>query len=261
MKFTVVGSHASNSLSPKLHNWIYKSLNLNHSYSYLEVNEITGEMINLYDGLNITNPFKNKVISYLNDMDPLANKTQSVNCIKVDNNKAIGYNTDYYGFSKLIEINKIDFSNKKIIVLGAGGASNTICSYLYNHNYNFKILNRNNENALSLINKIELNAHHVIKHSSLKNEEYDVIINCLSLNVDIVNYLKQIGHDFHLLDFYIDINYNLMDGMSSNINSDKLVDGMDMLIFQAIQSIEIWIENDISQNVDYNKLRNHIIGN
>ena len=76
-----------------------------------------------------------------------------------------------------------------------------------------------------------------------------------------MNYLKQIGHDFHLLDFYIDINYNLMDGMNSNINSDKLVDGMDMLIFQAIQSIEIWIENDISQNVDYNKLRNHIIGN
>ena len=76
-----------------------------------------------------------------------------------------------------------------------------------------------------------------------------------------MNYLKQIGHDFHLLDSYIDINYNLMDGMSSNINSDKFVDGMDMLIFQAIQSIEIWIENDISQNVDYNKLRNHIIRN
>ena len=60
---------------------------------------------------------------------------------------------------------------------------------------------------------------------------------------------------------FIDMNYNVSDNFISNINANKIVNGIDMLIFQAIKSIEIWMENDILHSVDYHSLRKHIIEN
>ena len=57
------------------------------------------------------------------------------------------------------------------------------------------------------------------------------------------------------------MNYNLKSNFIAGINTDKIIDGTDMLIFQAIKSIEIWMENDILHSVDYNRLRKHITEN
>jgi shikimate 5-dehydrogenase len=57
------------------------------------------------------------------------------------------------------------------------------------------------------------------------------------------------------------MNYNVKSDFIAGINADKIIDGVDMLIFQAIKSIEIWMENDILHSVDYHRLRKHIIEN
>ena len=126
MKFAVLGSNTSNSLSPKLHSIVYDILELNHSYSFIESSDIDQGILLKYNGLNITNPFKKSIINYVDNVDPLAEKIGSVNCIKYSNSKIYGFNTDYYGFNQFIRSNKIELHNKNILVVGAGGASLSI---------------------------------------------------------------------------------------------------------------------------------------
>lgn len=261
MNFAVIGSNTSESLSPKLHNFIYKLLNLNNSYSFLEMDDIEYSILLEYSGLNITNPFKNKIIKYINELDPIAQETQSVNCIKKVKNQIIGYNTDYYGFNKSMNQNKIDFYNKKIIVLGAGGVSSTICKFLNDNQFNFKILNRTSKNLDILKKRLDLSDNKIADTNYLKELDGDTIINCLSPSVSSEEYLKTIGLFDIPIDTYIDINYNISDNIIFNINASKIVDGIDMLIFQGIKSIEIWMENDILHDVDYHSLHKHIMEN
>ncbi len=261
MNFAVIGSNTSESLSPKLHNFIYKLLNLNNSYSFLEVDEIEYSILLEYSGLNITSPFKNKIIKYINELDPIAQETQSVNCIKTVKDQIFGYNTDYYGFNKSMIQNKIDFYNKKIIVLGAGGVSSTICKFLNDNKFNFKILNRTSKNLDILKKRLSLDDNKIADTNYLKELDVDTVINCLSPSASSEEYLKTIGLFDIPIDTYIDINYNISENIISNINANRMVDGLDMLIFQAIKSIEIWMENDILQGVDYQSLHKHIMEN
>ena len=253
MKFAVLGSNTSTSLSPKLHSIVYDILELNHSYSFIESSDIDQDMLLKYNGLNITNPFKKSIINYVDNVDPLAEKIGSVNCIKYSNSKIYGFNTDYYGFNQFIKSNNIELFNKDILVVGAGGASLSICSYLNDINKKFKILNRTYTNTQHFINKLNV-SNNSIYDGKLKH--YDIIINCLPNNVNFLKMLERNEIDYHRSSSIIDINY------LTNINyindNQNYYNGIDMLIHQAIKSIEIWIEKDISQIVDYQIIKDRL---
>ena len=253
MKFAVLGSNTSTSLSPKLHSIVYDILELNHSYSFIESSDIDQDMLLKYNGLNITNPFKKSIINYVDNVDPLAEKIGSVNCIKYSNSKIYGFNTDYYGFNQFIKSNNIELFNKDILVVGAGGASLSICSYLNDINKKFKILNRTYTNTQHFINKLNI-SNNSIYDGKLKH--YDIIINCLPNNVNFLKMLERNEIDYHRSSSIIDINY------LTNINyindNQNYYNGIDMLIHQAIKSIEIWIEKDISQIVDYQIIKDRL---
>lgn len=253
MKFAVLGSNTSTSLSPKLHSIVYDILELNHSYSFIESSDIDQDMLLKYNGLNITNPFKKSIINYVDNVDPLAEKIGSVNCIKYSNSKIYGFNTDYYGFNQFIKSNNIELFNKNILVVGAGGASLSICSYLNDINKKFKILNRTYTNTQHFINKLNI-SNNSIYDGKLKH--YDIIINCLPNNVNFLKMLERNEIDYHRSTSIIDINY------LTNINyindNQNYYNGIDMLIHQAIKSIEIWIEKDISQIVDYQIIKDRL---
>ena len=253
MKFAVLGSNTSTSLSPKLHSIVYDILELNHSYSFIESSDIDQDMLLKYNGLNITNPFKKSIINYVDRVDPLAEKIGSVNCIKYTNSKIYGFNTDYYGFNQFIKSNNIELFNKNILVVGAGGASLSICSYLNDINKKFKILNRTYTNTQHFINKLNI-SNNSIYDGKLKH--YDIIINCLPNNVNFLKMLERNEIDYHRSTSIIDINY------LTNINyindNQNYYNGIDMLIHQAIKSIEIWIEKDISQIVDYQIIKDRL---
>lgn len=253
MKFAVLGSNTSTSLSPKLHSIVYDILELNHSYSFIESSDIDQDMLLKYNGLNITNPFKKSIINYVDRVDPLAEKIGSVNCIKYTNSKIYGFNTDYYGFNQFIKSNNIELFNKDILVVGAGGASLSICSYLNDINEKFKILNRTYTNTQHFINKLNI-SNNSIYDGKLKH--YDIIINCLPNNVNFLKMLERNEIDYHRSTSIIDINY------LTNINyindNQNYYNGIDMLIHQAIKSIEIWIEKDISQIVDYQIIKDRL---
>ena len=77
-------------------------------------------------GLNVTIPYKEKVLKYIDEFDEISNKTKVVNTIINNNGVLKGYNTDYYGFLNMCKNNNISFKNKKALILGSGGTSKTI---------------------------------------------------------------------------------------------------------------------------------------
>ena len=263
MKYSVIGSSTSKSFSPLIHNWIYKVLGLNSIYTYHEIgfNQLPDIIIemrnNKINGINVTNPFKEIIIPQIDTCDTFAKSIGSINCIKVDNGKIMGYNTDYYGFCSSIFLNKVNL-NGNVLVLGAGGGSRAICMYLNEKKINFSIYNRSLENSKRMISSLNINGVSPVTSHTL-DKKFSIIINCITSEVDPISILSSIKYDFDFLDTFVDLNYNTE--INSGLpQSSKYIGGIDMLIYQALKSIEIWTGRDISSKIDFKMLKEFIKG-
>ena len=254
MRFAVIGSNVKKSLSPKLNNWIYNKLNLRHTYSSIQASDIyikkIFQMINTgeINGINVTAPFKTKIINNVQKIDFLANEIGAINCINFDQGILKGYNTDYYGFSHLIELHKINLSNNSVLVLGAGGVSRAVCTYLKHNNVSYSIYNRTSDKIIIDNN----NRQSIVDINKLIG--FDIVINCLSNNRDCYKMIEDCVLTSSYPKVFIDLNYNTKKLFNTNHYSNRYIDGIYMLIFQAIRSNEIWINNSLPLNIDYVKL-------
>ena len=121
--YLVIGNPIEHSLSPKLHNYWIKENNIEAKYEKLKLNENEIKSLILevreqkLNGVNVTVPFKKKVINYLDDLSSEAEKTQSVNTIYFKNNRVVGHNTDIEGFEMAIKNLKFNIKGKKIFIL------------------------------------------------------------------------------------------------------------------------------------------------
>ena len=125
MEYGLIGEHLGHSYS-KL---IQEKLLDNYTY---EIQEVSKEDLDSFmkkrefKAINVTIPYKQAVIPYLEEMDQAARKIGAVNTIVNRNGKLYGYNTDYYGFLYMVETHGISLKGKKVLVLGNGGASQAI---------------------------------------------------------------------------------------------------------------------------------------
>ena len=126
-KYLVIGNPIEHSLSPKLHNHWFEKNNINATYHKKQINEIDikdiiselrNEKIN---GINVTVPFKQSIIPFVDEFSTEANNAHSVNTIYKENNKVFGHNTDISGFELAMRKKGYDIKGKKIFILGAGG--------------------------------------------------------------------------------------------------------------------------------------------
>ncbi len=120
-KYGLIGGSVSHSLSKRLHGLIggyaYSLIELRDSARLSEVLRMAG-----FYGFNITNPYKEAVMSYMDELSEEAEAIQAVNTVKVlPDGKLKGYNTDYLGFMKLFKAEVVN--GKKVAILGTGGAS------------------------------------------------------------------------------------------------------------------------------------------
>ena len=131
-KYLVIGNPIEHSLSPKLHNYWIKKKKIDAIYDKKLINE--GDIENLVSqvkkeyihGINVTVPFKQKVIPFVDELTSEANESQSINTIYKENNKIIGHNTDMAGFELGLRHVNYNGKNKKIFILGAGGVVSSI---------------------------------------------------------------------------------------------------------------------------------------
>ena len=156
-KFGIIGNPIKHSLSPILHKYWFNKYNIDADYSIIEVNDKElPEIINKikkgeYAGVNVTLPFKQKIINYVDKVVNDAELTGSVNTILNNNEITIGENTDVYGLQAAY-LKEIDNSlNKKALVIGAGGVSpSVILSIKKSGIKNISITNRTKEKCIFL---------------------------------------------------------------------------------------------------------------
>jgi shikimate dehydrogenase len=256
-KFLVIGNPIEHSLSPQLHNYWIKKNNINAIYEKLKVNKDDIKNIifqikeNKISGINVTVPFKKTVIPFLDKLTLEAEKTLSVNTIYYDNGQVIGHNTDIGGFEISIKKSNIDISNKKVLILGAGGVVSSIIFALRKLKVSKIIIsNRTKEKAKNLNN--------LFKNLSItdwgETPNFDMIINATSLGLkkkDKINIdLSSVGKN----KFFYDIIYNPKE--TSFLKTGKnlgnsTINGKLMFIYQAYLAFSIWhgIKPEIDDNV------------
>ncbi len=123
MKYGLIAEKLSHSFSKEIHNALF-----NYEYELCEIpKDKLGEfMINReFNAINVTIPYKEAVIPYLDFIDDNARKIGAVNTVVNKDGKLYGYNTDYMGMLALINNAKIEIANKKVLILGSGGTSKT----------------------------------------------------------------------------------------------------------------------------------------
>ena len=128
MKCGLLGRTLSHSYSPQIHSQLG-----DYAYSLFEKEpeELADFLRNGdWDGINVTVPYKKDVISYLDELSPVAQKIGAVNTIVRRNGRLNGHNTDYFGFLAMVKESGLDVMGKKALVLGSGGASNTAAAVL-----------------------------------------------------------------------------------------------------------------------------------
>jgi shikimate dehydrogenase len=147
----VIGDPVEHTMSPAMHNAAYRTLGLDFVYLPFHVRPrdlpqaISGMKALNIRGLNVTIPHKTSVIALIDKVDELAAKIGAVNTIANDKGKLIGYNTDAQGFMEALNQHDVDPADKKVLLLGAGGAARAIAFILVETQAEITILNRKQE--------------------------------------------------------------------------------------------------------------------
>ena len=131
-QFAIIGNPISHSLSPVLHNYWFEKYNIDANYILLDIEEKDIEIVvkkvrkKELNGINVTLPYKQKIIPFVDQLVNDAKSTNSVNTIYLNDDGIIGENTDVFGLQAgyLKEIN--NSKNKKALVIGAGGVSPSV---------------------------------------------------------------------------------------------------------------------------------------
>lgn len=123
MKYGLIGEKLSHSFSKQIHEQLF-----DYSYELIELSQVELDAFlkkRDFCAVNVTLPYKEAVIPYLDAMDEMAAQIGAVNTIVHREGKLYGYNTDYYGLHALIERSGISVADKKVLILGSGGTSKT----------------------------------------------------------------------------------------------------------------------------------------
>ncbi len=239
-KFYVVGNKSSKSLSPLIFNYWFKKYKIDAKYGFLELNKNNFEKEILKTiknkdvfGLNITIPFKEKIIKHIDMLDNHSMKIKAVNCVSI-NTKIHGINTDWKGYFKTLPRLK-NLNKKNIIIIGYGGAAHAIHYVLKKKKFkNIIIINRTKK-KLMFENKIKytLGLNQLTKH--LKNA--DLIINTTPINPINKSQVMLVNKKTILSDIvYSPKETKFLRKFPNN----KKIYGIDMLIQQAVPCFKYW---------------------
>lgn len=250
----VIGYPISHSLSPKLHNyWLNKYAILGEYKSYeVKPEELEDFILSLSDrnlsGINITVPHKERTYEILKakgKLTDIALKTEAVNTVYYEEGNLVGTNTDYSGFknSFLNQVKNAKLENKKILIIGAGGAAKAIIAGLLEEKENkIIIINRTTEKAENLAKKVKKTRNkEKIEIGNLDNleekiEESDIIVNTTSCGLNGKHNLEIDFTKIKTQKIFYDIVYKPLETKflkDAKTHGHETVTGIGMLIYQA----------------------------
>ena len=245
-KHLIIGSPISHSLSPKLHNYWFQQYNIDAIYEKFQpradqikeiLNKIkSGEIW----GINVTVPFKKKVIPFVENLSKTAKETSSVNTIFKKEDLIYGDNTDVQGFELSLKYENCDITNKKAFILGAGGVVPSIIKALKNLNIKQIFLSNRTIKNSDYIKK-QFPEIIIVEWGQIPG--FDIIINATSLGLNKEDHINFNFEELNNPKIFYDLIYNppitkfLEQAKQSG---HKIINGKMMLLFQAQKAFEIW---------------------
>ena len=240
MKYYLIGYPLNYSCSPIIH----KAFNRNVDYSIkvLKEEELAGFIKNKdFAGLNVTIPYKEKVIAYLDELDKSASSIKAVNTIINYNGKLVGYNTDYYGVLNTFKNHKVDVKDKVVMILGSGGTYKTcivVCQDLC---------------AKEVIGVSRFEKDGFITYlEAMKRNDVQILINATPVGTmpNVENSPIELSN-FTSLECVLDMIYNpihtqlLIDAEGRKV---KTINGLMPLVYQAGKAEELFLNTKFTQN-------------
>ncbi len=252
----VIGDPVAHSLSPQMHNAGYEALNIDNQYIYVgckvDVNDIDdfikGVRVMKIQGISCTMPHKIAVMPYLDEINEVAKKIGAVNTIVNDNGKLIGYNTDWLGIITPLE--KITtIKNKRVALIGAGGAARAAAYAVTSKGANLTIYNRTLEKAQKLVEIFGGTAFRLDGLNNITNA--DIIINTTSVGLKNKN-------ETILPKKFITKNQILFDAVYGNETQflrdakekgTQTIAGVEMLLCQGVEQFKLFTGHDAPVDV------------
>ena len=241
-QFGLIGKNIEYSFSRKFFSEKFSSDNKYSNYDYTNYDiESIHDLNNVFNsknlyGLNVTIPYKEKIISFLDKISDEAEQIGAVNTICFENGSKVGYNTDIFGFTESLKMNKIDNIDSALI-LGTGGAAKTIIYFCNKNNIPFNVVSRQESNLNLSYN--ELNEDIFKKRVLIVNctplGTYPDIKKCPKLPYELIN--KE--------NILFDLVYNPSETLFMKKGKEigcKTLNGYQMLRLQAEKSWEIWAD-------------------
>lgn len=242
MQLGLIGKTLSHSFSKSYFEEKFQKENLKgYSYTNFELSDISEFPTLLKNnpelkGLNVTIPYKEEIIPFLNEMDEPAKQIGAVNCIKIRNGKTIGYNTDVYGFRQSIKP-FLEPKHSRALILGTGGSSKAVAFALKQIGVDYYFVSSSAKKTPNTFLYKELN--------SVIFSQFHLLVNCTPLGMyPGIHNCPDIPYEFvtenHLA---YDLIYNPAETLFLKKCAEKgaiTINGLSMLRLQAEKSWEIW---------------------
>lgn len=245
MEYGLIGHPLGHSFSKEIHEalagYTYEICDIDENAfpSFMEQRE--------FKGINVTIPYKEKVIPYLDFIDPTAKKIGAVNTVVNKDGKLFGYNTDIFGLSELIKRNVKTLENKTVLVLGSGGTSKT-AEYAADSLGCKKVYKASRKDGL--LSPLEKTEYITYKKLCDIAESVDVIINTTPVGMYPESEKTPVDIEiFKNLEAVIDAVYNplqtklVCDAKKRGIKAES---GLFMLVSQAVRASELFTEKSIA---------------
>ncbi len=243
--FGIIGFPLSHSLSPVMHNRAFEELGINAVYLYFPCREVEGVVAGMKSlsikGLSVTIPHKEKICRYVDELDPIAKSIGAINTLVNKGEKVIGYNTDAYGAVMALKSRIEDLRAKKVLIIGAGGASRAIGFALKEEGAEISITNRTEQRGIALAKELKAKFY---PFSDIRGD-FDIVIQTTPLGMypEIEKMPSVPDSIFEKKPVVMDIIYNPMETAFLKLAKKKgceTISGVDMFVYQGAKQFELW---------------------
>lgn len=251
----ILGQGISYSLSPKIHPVIGDLINEEITYELkdIERQDLAQAVLALknheYQGYNVTKPYKEIMIDHIENLSDVAKKLQAVNTLFIKDGMVYGDNTDVFGFEYLLDYYRIQVSQKRVLILGTGGAAKAVCHVLKERGALITYASRN------VLKEMD---EKVISYDEINPDDVDIYVNATPIGTypnmnDAVLKQEQVTNQIIIDLIYRPSQTKLMSFAKTSYN------GFVMLLAQAIKSEMLWLNKPLNIHDILDRLKEVII--
>ncbi len=266
LSFCLVGENISHSYSPHIYNTIFDEIKSNAVYFPFPVpdkNKFLSALPILraeFAGFNTTAPYRLDIMPHLDKIDLSAKKAGTANTIAVRGEQLIGYNTEIDGFMRSLIGFAGDLHDKDVLIIGAGGVARAVASVLLDKGAFLTLLSRSEVHAAELMESLKKRYHRnrikTVKGLS-DDDEFYAAFN--TARVDIAGSASEVSihpHTYESFKLAYDTSYVPTEFLKKAQSfGAKTKNGLDMLFFQAVMSVNIWLGQGMERSAIENAHR------